>query len=130
MSLTSCPGDFAYALVATELPTMVTELRASAVGPAPEPQDSTSTTGELALPEPSETGSPDSPSATLGSSAGETTGSQVDPGTAVAELAEQAGDGGSSRSWPMVVVGGFAAVAAAGTAFVSRLNGQRGRGPG
>jgi hypothetical protein len=136
VSQTSCPGDLAYSLLATDLPTRVTELRASVAAgttstapPDETASTSTSAAGEApGVPGTSAQATADgSTAATLGSATATGAGSAQSSGVSgegASEVAAapSAGSGsGGGPSWALVVVSGVAAAAAAGAAFASRL---------
>ncbi|MEL7207907.1 MAG: hypothetical protein AAGK32_06685, partial [Actinomycetota bacterium] len=121
MSTTSCPGDFAYGLLATDLPTRVSALRPGGGTPAP-----TSSTTESAAAEGAPATEPTAESTTTGSTtaAAESSSSVADPtaGQAAASVeapAEGGSDGLASRG--LVIVGAVLGAAAAIGSVISRI---------
>ena len=128
MSATTCPGDFAFDLLESELPTRVSALRADAlatVGPtttATTTNESTTTTTTAEGTPPTTAGS--SPTATPGTSPDATltpSGAEDAAGPIGADAKGEAGTDSGVSSRGLLVTGGVLGVVAALGAAVTRL---------
>jgi hypothetical protein len=132
MSTTSCPGDLAFALLETEVPTAVTDLRAATSA-------ALTTTSSTSTPSTSTTSSTVEQSASVtpsgGDAAGTTStpaiGSGADGDVAGPDTAQAAPTTGGTpadddgTSWPLIIAGGVMGVVAAGAGLVSRVLDRR-----
>ena len=122
MSTTTCPGDFAFPLLAEEIPSAVSLLRASATGisttstTSGDSSSTSSSTAESSSSTADEANTTSTPGPTPGPSAPQITGS----GEEASAPATSTDPGDGSRSWPLVVAGGAMAIVAGGAGLVTR----------
>ncbi|MCP4226144.1 MAG: N-acetylmuramoyl-L-alanine amidase [Actinomycetia bacterium] len=126
MSTTTCPGDFAYPLLAEDIPDAVSAVRAAAASGSTSSTSSTSTTEAASSSAPTSNPAANDPTTVTADGSGPTSSAPAtgpEPATAGssealgATSAAEEGD----RSWPLVIAGGALAVVAAGVAAISRF---------
>lgn len=123
MSTTTCPGDFAYPLLAQEIPSQVSALRPLAATSST--SSTTEATAETSV-APADAAASSGASSTSGTAS--TSTETTSTGATAAQIGEQAatavntdGAGDSTKSWPLVIVGGMLGAVAAGAGLFSRL---------
>lgn len=132
MSTTTCPGDFAYPLLAQEIPSQVSALRPLATERSTSSTTASSTEGTAdSSPTDSSLGDQDaaaSPDPSSDSATASTSTEAPSTGAAATQTAEQAAAAvntdaasDSTESWPLVIIGGVLGAVAAGAGLFTRL---------